>query len=501
MQPRDRRAPLYGVGIVSTPAKLVSVSGRRAMFDIAGQLAGRVLNVALGVVVTIVLVRALGDSAFGQWSTILAVVQITGYLGALGLEQIAVRKAAEEPEREHEWIGGLLSLRIALALPVTAISAVVLLLISDSRTMSVASILVVATLLLSGLSSTRAVFQLRVRNSVNSTLELLNGVLWGGAVIALAASDGGLVAFAVAFLAVATITTIVQVVLAARSMPLRVRGTRPQWPELVRVGLPAAIAGMLILAYGRIDQVLVFEIAGPDEAGLYGAAYRILDRAQMIPDTVLATFFPMMAAAYAADLDRLKRLVQLSVEIICTASLPALAFTIPNAHAIAETLFGPEFADAGPTLAILMGAFALIAAGYTFGFMIIVLNMQRRLIVWASAGLVLNVVLNLALIPQFGFVAAAWVTVATEVLVIGLMVRAVLPAIGHTLDLGRLARIAAAATGMGLSMWALGETDLPLWALALAAIAIYGWLLFSLHAWTAEELRQALARRGGEPGA
>src|SRR3954468_12536206 len=120
---------------MSTSAKLVSVSGRRATADIAGQLVGRVLNVALGVVVTVLLVRALGEDDFGKWSTILAVVQITGYLGALGLEQIAVRKAAEEPHREMEWIGGLLSLRLALAVPVTAISAITLLVIDDSPSM------------------------------------------------------------------------------------------------------------------------------------------------------------------------------------------------------------------------------------------------------------------------------------------------------------------------------------------------------------------------------
>jgi O-antigen/teichoic acid export membrane protein len=477
--------------------KLASVSGRRATGDIAGQLVGRVLNVALGVVVTVVLVRSLGDHAFGQWSTILAVVQITGYLGVLGLDQIAVRKAAEEPHREMEWIGGLLSLRLALALPVTGISMVVLLVLSNSTDMTLASVLMVATLVLSAASSTRAVFQLRVRNSVNSTLELLNGILWGVAVIVIASAGGGIVGYAVAFLGVMLVTTGIQVVLAARSVPLRIRGTRPQWPELVRVGLPAAIAGMLILAYGRIDQILVFEIAGPDQAGLYGAAYRILDRAQMLPDTVLATFFPMLVAAYASDLNRLRSLVQLSIEIISTASFPALAFTIPNARLISETLFGPEFSDTGPTLAILVGAFTIIASGYTFGFMIIVLNMQRRLIAWATAGLVVNVVLNLLLLPRYGFVAAAWVTVATELLVIGLMVRAVLPEIEHTISLDRLTRIALASAAMGFSMWALRTTGAPLWLLAIAALVIYAWGLFALRAWTLDELRAALARGGG----
>ena len=83
----------------------MSVGRARAALDVAVQVAGRALNLIPGVVVTLLLARALGDASFGQWSTALAVVQIGATIGDFGLEQVAVRKAAADRGREHEWIG------------------------------------------------------------------------------------------------------------------------------------------------------------------------------------------------------------------------------------------------------------------------------------------------------------------------------------------------------------------------------------------------------------
>jgi len=77
-----------------------AVSGRRLTADIAVQIVGRMLNLILGVAVTIVVVRALGEHRFGQWSTIFAVSDLAGYIGELGIDRVTVRHAAADKEKE-----------------------------------------------------------------------------------------------------------------------------------------------------------------------------------------------------------------------------------------------------------------------------------------------------------------------------------------------------------------------------------------------------------------
>jgi O-antigen/teichoic acid export membrane protein len=90
--------------------------------DIAGQVVLRALNLALGVGVTLLLVRALGTDGFGRWSVLLAVVGFVSYFGSLGLAQVAVERATADPERAPDWVGALLTLRLALIGPVTLLS-------------------------------------------------------------------------------------------------------------------------------------------------------------------------------------------------------------------------------------------------------------------------------------------------------------------------------------------------------------------------------------------
>jgi O-antigen/teichoic acid export membrane protein len=476
-------------------AATAHAGARRTAVDIGLQLLARTANLALGIAVTLILVRSLGEAGFGAWSTIFAIAQIVGYFGDLGLEQIAVRKAAEQPEREGTWVSALLSLRVAIAVPVTLASIGVVALVADDASMFVAGVLVCGTLVVGAFAALRVIFQLRVRNAIPATFELVNGVLWAVVVIAVAAFGGGIVPFAAGFLAVSALVTALQALLALRIVHVPLRGARRHWPELVRVGIPVAISGLLIIAYGRIDQILVFELDGATGAGLYGASYRIVDRAQMVPATIMTTLFPLIAAAWGAhDRDRAKRLVHSAFDLLALGSLPAFAFTLVTSELIVRDLFGPGFEGAGPTLAVMMGTFVLTSIGYLCGYVIIVLSLQRRFVRYAFAGLVVNVTLNVALIPPFGYPAAAWAFLATQVLVIGLSLRAIVQGLGFGVVTGRLARIALASAGMAAVVAGLRAAGAPLEVLAAVAAVVYLLLLIALRAVSRDELALVLRR-------
>lgn len=468
---------------------------RHAVRDVAVQLVARSGNLVLGVVATAVVARALGGGGFGEWSTLLVVAQMAGYLADLGVEQVAVSRAAQQG-RERDWIGALVSLRTLISVPATAAAAVVVLLLASNDDMVVSGLLLAATILATGPSSTRALLQLRVRNDLNMVVITFNSVLWTGAAIALAARDAGMVAFAAAFLAVTWATVAVQVTIALRAGRISLRGGRPLLRPLTAAGIPVAISGLLILAYARIDQVLVYELAGAREAGLYAAAYRILEQAHFVPLAVATTFLPLVAAAHGADIARARRMTQHVINYMAVGSLPALGFTLVASEQVIRLLFGEAFVSAAPALPVLMGAFVVICFGYLSGNLVIVLGLQRRFLVYALVALVFNVALNLVLIPPYGFLAAAWVTLATEIVVVGLTMTMVMRALGHVPRLDRVARAVAATAGMTLAVWAAQELGGGTAVLVLVGGVSYGALVVLLGALTVSDLRALAARRG-----
>jgi O-antigen/teichoic acid export membrane protein len=472
----------------------IQLGARRATLDIGVQVVGRLGNLALGVVVTLVVARLLGSSGFGEWSTIFAITQIAANFGELGLTQVAVSRAAREPPRQGEWLGALVSLRVLLALPTTILALAGVLLIVPTQSAELAGVLIAATILVNAPMALSAVFQLRVRNDITIAIMTLGSVLWTAGAIAVSLTSRSIGALAAVFLAVAAITTCATIWRARSLLSLRLASSSRLWRDLMRVGLGVGAAGILVTLYVKLDQVLVFEFAGSRQAGLYGAAYRILDQIQFIPISVMTTLFPLIATAHPRERERVRSLLQSAGEYLTMGSLPALAFTVVAAGPIIGLLFGPQFAQAAPALPILMGAFVSISFGYLAGNMVVILELQRKFFRYALVGLVVNASLNVALIPRYGFLAAAWITLLTEVVVMSLTMRSVLGELAMTPRVGRLARTLVAALGMGLLTWLAKSLGAPLLGLIAVAALTYPALLLLLGALTFAQARAIMRK-------
>jgi O-antigen/teichoic acid export membrane protein len=479
---------------LSTP-----ITRRRAAADILVQLVGQVLNLALGIFVTVVVVRTLGDTRFGEWSTILALLQIMTMFTNLGLQNIAIRFAASEPEHEHEWLGAAVSLTAAISVPVTILSIVILETISTSPQMRVASVLLSCTLLLTVASAMSVVFRLRVQNHVNVAFTTANSVLWGAAVFAIAAAGGGMVALAIAFLATSAAIQMAQALYALRLMPLRLRDSKARWRVLGRLGVAAGIGTLLTVTYGRVDQVLVFQLAPHRyEPGLYGAVYRLLEQAGFAPAAVMMTLFPIISGAYPSDPVRVRRLLQFALEGLACVSLPTFAFALVAPHQIVDSLFGSGLDRASAALPVLMAAYVAICFGYVAGYMSVVTELQGRFVRFALLGLVFNVGLNLLLVPKWGFRAAAWTTLATELLVVGLELRAILVRIEMRIGLSRLTGAVLASAAGGAVVLGARLAGVPLGGLVPLMLLVYLPLVVFLGAIDVEELRAVFTSRRGE---
>ena len=477
------------------PSPASTATRQRAARDILVQIVARILNLALGVIVTALVARTLGTTRFGEWSTIFVVLGLVGYFSSFGMEKVVVREVAANPELEHEWFGAMMLVRFSLLAPVIILSVLAIVLLHRSHQMLVAGLILTATMPFDGVSVLQLVFQLRVDNRVPMLVLTLRSVLWGAAVAVSYFGGGGMVALAIAMAATNATASLVQTVAALRTLERWPRPSRKRLRGLVTVGIPLGLAGVLIFAYARIDQLIVYQSAGSRAAGLYGAVYGMLDQAHFVPISILTTLTPIIAASWPLERERLRRTVGLAAELLAITSLGALAFAAAAAAPIVRLVFGADFASAAPALPVLGGAFVFICFGYLNGSLLAVLGLQGKLLRISLAALVLNVAANLILVPSYGFMAAAWVTLATEMLVFGLSLRVVWSRLGpRRPELGRGARIVLAAGLLGGALEALRAAGAGLAILIVAAGLLYPALLFGLRALGREDLRILLRR-------
>jgi O-antigen/teichoic acid export membrane protein len=368
-------------------------------------------------------------------------VGLFGVLTDLGITVAAMQRMAAEPERESEWLGALAGARTAMSLLVMAICAasIPLFLTGADDTHTVAYIMT-ATILASGAAALMSVFQSRLRAGLILSLTILQSVVWLGLVIALASTHASIVAFAAAYTLMIAAMAVLQFQVTRRFAHIAWRAGRRLWRPLLRVTAPLAIAGVMTTIYYQVDSVLLLQIAGTREAGIYGAAYGFLGPLAFLPAAIMSSFFPVLSAVYGNDPGRARRLVQTCAESMAVIALPILAGTIALSGPIVALLYGPSYQRAAGLLPILMIAFVSICFGSLAGFLAPLLGLQWRLALYATVGAAANVALNLLLIPPHGAYGSAWATVATEVLTMTLMLGTSLRAMRLRLASGKLLR-------------------------------------------------------------
>ena len=166
----------------------------------------------------------------------------------------------------------------------------------------------------------------------------------------------------------------------------------------------------------RADSVIISVYRDFDEVGLYSLAYRILELSTLLGAAFLTSIFPVMARR-ARD-GRLRESVQVAWDVFVIAGAALAACGAVLAPELVRVAGGSEFADAAEPLRVLLAAGALAFVNGVIGYALIAVDRQRRALWLNATGLGMNVALNLVLVPPYGIVAAAVVTLFSELLVL-----------------------------------------------------------------------------------
>ena len=164
------------------------------------------------------------------------------------------------------------------------------------------------------------------------------------------------------------------------------------------------------MIYLRIDQIMIKEILGEYEVGIYSAAKRISEAFYFVPMLICASLFPAIlnAKKQSEELYK-KRLQALYTFMVWTAIAIALSITF-LADWIVALLFGRAYIDAAQVLIIHVWASIFVFLIVASGKWLIIENLQKLSFWRAFSGSVLNILLNVILIPNYGVNGAAVAT-------------------------------------------------------------------------------------------
>jgi O-antigen/teichoic acid export membrane protein len=269
-----------------------------------------------------------------------------------------------------------------------------------------------------------------------------------------------------------------------RALIGRLTTWRPDLPlmlAMIRGSWALLLNHFLATIFFQVDVVILEALKGAELVARYSVAYRWLNAINIVPSFFTQALLPVMSRQATADLAALRRTYTFGVKLMFALAMPtAVGFTL-LAVPLTEFIGGQQYLPEGA------GALTLMIWSIPIGWMnsltqyaLVALDMQRHILRAFVAAVIFNVGTNLLLIPDYGYVAAAITTIASELVLFipfGLMMERGLKARlpwGELLWRPTLAAGAMLVVGFGLA----GASP---WLGAAAGTAVYGAVLVALR--------------------
>jgi O-antigen/teichoic acid export membrane protein len=458
----------------------VAVSARRRVAsNTALQVAGKGALLAMGAVSIAVLTRYLGPERYGQYTLALMYMQLFAVLADVGLFTTVVREISRDPARTDELAGNALTLRLLLSVAMIALASLISLLLPYEPDVRVAILLAGGPLLFGMLTSSMvAVLQSRLRMGRAVVGEVTGRAVALGLAILVAALDLGFYAVMLAAGAGSLVVLLVTWALTRPVAAVRLHADRAVWRTLLGASLPLGLALAINEIYFRADSLIISLFEPFEQVGLYTLAYRMLEFALALGSIFLTTVFPLLSEAVAHDEPRALRLIQSSTDALVLLAMPLVAGGLVVAPQLVELVSGADFRDAATPLQILLLAGALSWVNGVFGFALVAKRRQLAALWLNLTALTVNVGLNLALVPLYGIVAAAVVTVASELVIFAGSIRLMRRHFDFFPRLRTLPPAAAGAAAMAAVLWPLREG--PVFVVVALGAAVYAAVVYAI---------------------
>ncbi|MEH2123564.1 flippase [Nostoc sp.] len=399
-------------------SKFKSRSGLRAIIANTGWLfADRILRMGASLIVGVWVARYLGVKQYGLFNYALAFVALFSPIFTLGLDDVVVRHLVRQSSNKEEILGTTFWLKFLGGIASVLLAVSTMFFLGEHQTLK---IWLVAILGIAGVFRASDTIELWFQSQVQSkytviaknTAFLLNTLIK----IALILTKAPLLAFALVTLAEFAMSAIgLLIVYQVKGSSLWLwRWSVATAKTLLKESLPLIFSGFAIMIFMRIDQVMLGQMIGDSEVGIYSAAVRVSEIWYFIPGAIVSSVAPAIYAAKEKSeglyYQRIGQLLSLMTCISLAIALP-MSFLSDK---IIMVMFGSGYAEAGPILAVHIWTSLFVFMGLATSPWFIAEGLNHVSLGKTLFGAILNIILNLLLIPKYAGLGAAIATIISQ---------------------------------------------------------------------------------------
>jgi PST family polysaccharide transporter len=394
-------------------ARGLSHGAKATLFNIGWLSVDRIVRMGGSLAVGTLVARYLQPTAFGLFSLALAIYMLFNTASNLGLDYLVVRDLVREPDQSHEVLGTAFWLKGGASILTTAFAVLFTYATHPGQT---SLVWMVAILSIAAISQAFDVidffFQARTLSKWTVIPRLIPFLLVNLARVAAIYEHAGLMVFveiAASEIILSEVALLVSYLLFPHGLP-RWRAHLPRSRDLLQAGWPMMFGSLLFVAYMRTDQILLGYFLGDKYVGYYSAAVRLSEIWYAIPVLICNSVMPRLLKLFTENRDLYYRRLQHLYNGLALLSVSLALVTQVSSSFVVKLLFGQAYLPAAHVLNIHIWTSVFFFIGALSGQQLVHENLTMLELRRMLAGALVNILLNLLLIPRFGIAGSAYAT-------------------------------------------------------------------------------------------
>ncbi|MBV6624849.1 MAG: flippase [Rivularia sp. (in: Bacteria)] len=391
---------------------------RKVISNTGWLFADRILRMGAGLLVGVWVARYLGAEQYGLFNYALAFVSLFSPIFTLGLDDVVVRQLVKESSNKTEILGTTFGLRLIGGIVSVLLAVGSLFVLKEQNILTIWLVIILA---MTGIFRTADTIELWFQSQVQSKYTVIAKNI---AYLISTFIKVGLILIKAPLLAFAW-ATLAEIVIGAIGLfaIYQVKGFSQLWnwrwsfttaKRLLKESFPLIFSGFAILIFMKIDQIMLGEMKGNNEVGIYSAAVRISELWYFIPTAIVSSVSPSIyAAKEESEHHYYKRIGQLLRLLTYISLAIAIPMTFLSKH-IVSIMFGSGYLEASTILAVHIWASLFVFMGVATLPWFIAEGLNHISLGKTLLGAVLNIILNYFLIPKYSGLGAAIATISSQ---------------------------------------------------------------------------------------
>lgn len=447
---------------------------RKIFSNTAWQILGKAVTAILGIVSIKFITNYLSRSTYGEYTVIYDYTALFAIIADFGLFTIAVREMAHGESKQivEKIVGNVLSVRTILAVISLGLGVLIALLIPAYRGshipfgVLIVSAATIITLIAGTMSS---VLQFYLRMHFASIALSFGKIITVGYIVVTILylfpnnPDVGFPHLLFAWIIGGLATILITYIASSRLIPIHFQFDFSFCRKVVMKALPYGLALILGTIYFRMGTIVLSLFNMKSDVGYYGVPLRFLEILQIVPHYFMNSVLPVLTLSLKNNGERAARIIRYSLNALTALAFPILVGGYLLAWPLTAAVSSPEFLTHRNGANVVFGsdiALKILLVAMAFTFLHVVLSytlvaMGRQIeLLWINAAVVIvNVILNMILVPRFGFVGAATSAVIAEIVMFAALVLRTRFYIKHMWDFSFLGKTVLSALIMGVVLF------------------------------------------------